>query len=231
MDNIELLAEKREIRGKKVKRLRAEGWVPAVLYSSDLPSTPIKLEEIELYKVLQQAGGTSLIDLRLDGESEPYVVLAREVQRDVLTSRLQHVDFYRVRLDQTIKTSPRVEITGISPLVESGEAVLVQPLNQIEVECLPTELINSITVDVSGLEKMDDSITIGDLTVPAGVTLLADLDEVVVSVVPPRAAMALEEEAEAEEELELPEGVLPEEMEMVEEGAEGAVEEGFEEED
>lgn len=204
MERIELRSSVRTVKGKQVKRLRSQGWVPAVLYGSTLPPKSLQLEEGDLYKTLQVAGATSLINLFVADEAEPYVVLAREIQRDVFTGRLQHVDFFQVQLDHKIKTMPYLEIVGESPLVSSGGAVLVQILNRIEVECLPTDLVHSIQVDISGLKKLDDSITIGDLPVPPGVTLLADPNDTVVSVVPPRAALA--EEAAEEEEF-LPEGV------------------------
>ena len=83
--------------------------------------------------------------------------------------------------------------------------MLVQILNQVEVECLPSDLVNSIPVDISVLESLEDSIAIGDLPVPTGVTILADPSDTVVSVVPPRVALeeeleeAVPEEAVAEE--------------------------------
>ena len=209
MGNVNLEAKSREIVGKKVKRLRNDGWIPAVLFGAKQASTPVQVEERELDRALGQAGSTALIDLQLDSEREPHLVLVRDIQRDVLTSRLQHVDFYQVQLDQKVKTSPALNIVGKAPAVEAGGAILVQILNQVEVECLPTDLIDSIDVDVSSLETLDDSITIGDLHVPSGVTILADPGDIVVSVVVPRAAfLEEEEEAAALEELEM-EGLVP----------------------
>jgi large subunit ribosomal protein L25 len=202
MEKVSLQAKTRTVRGKKNKRLREEGWIPAVLYGSDRSSKPIKLEEMSLFKTLQIAGATSLIDLFVDDAPKADVVLAREIQRDILTGRLQHVDFYKVRLDHKIKTMPYLEVIGTSPLVASGQAVLVQILNQIEVECLPKDLVDSFQVDVSGLETLNDSISIADLDVPPGVTILADPGDTIVSVVPPRAALIEEEEEAAELEME-----------------------------
>ncbi len=218
MDNMELQAQSREIHGKQVKRLRADGWVPAVLFGAQIASRSIQVEELSLSKTLKQAGSTTLINLFVDDESQPHIVIAREIQRDILTSRLQHVDFYQVQLDHKIRTSPALELIGESPLVKSGDAVLVHILNNVEVECLPGDLINSIPVDVSVLERMDDSITIADLPVPDTITILADPTDVVVSVVPPRAAF--EEEVEVEEEEALVEfelGGVEEEVEEEEE--------------
>ncbi|MGD8625209.1 MAG: 50S ribosomal protein L25 [Anaerolineae bacterium] len=197
MERIELKTSSRQILGKKVKHLRAEGVIPGVLFGAKVPTTHIQVDERDLSKALQEAGATALIDLYVDDNPEPHVVLAREIQRDILTSRLQHVDFYQVQLDRMVKTMPALEIVGQSPLVESGAAVLVRVLTQIEVECLPTDLIDSIEVDVTSLETLNDSITLADLDVPPGVRILADPSDVVASVVPPRAAL---EEIEPEEE-------------------------------
>lgn len=211
MENVRLDAENREITGKKVKRLRAQGWIPAVLFGAEQTSIPVQVEERELERSLSQAGSTALVDLYIDSEAKPHIVLVRDVQRDVLTSRLQHVDFYQVQLDRKVRTSPALHLVGEAPIVETSMGVLVQILNQVEVECLPSDLIDSIEVDVSSLETLDDSITIGDLQVPPGVTILADPGDAVVSVVVPRAAF-LEEEEEAAElaELEMEEIALGE---------------------
>lgn len=213
MERVELKAQRRTLVGKQVKRLRSEGLVPAVVYGPDLASKPITTEERDLSQVLRQAGTTSLINLAVDEDPEPDVVLAREIQRDILTGRLLHVDFYQVRLTEKVKTTPRLEFVGESPLVRAGEAVLIHAMTDIEVECLPTDLIDSIQVDVSGLETLDDNITVADLRVPDAVTILADPGDTVASVVPTRAALVEEEEMLVEEfisEEEEPELVAPE---------------------
>jgi large subunit ribosomal protein L25 len=171
-----------------------------------MDSRPIQIEQRDLYGALQEAGSTALIDLYVDQESEANVVLAREIQRNILTGHLLHVDFYQVRLTEKVKTMPRLEILGESPLVKAGTAVMINAMNEVEVECLPTDLISSIPVDVSGLESMEDSIVVGDLPVPAAVTILADPGDVVVSLVPPRVILEEEEEIEEIEEGEEVEG-------------------------
>jgi large subunit ribosomal protein L25 len=194
MENVKLAAKNREVVGKKVRKLRAEGWIPAVLFGAKQAATPLQVEERELDRTLRQAGSTALIDLYLNNEPNPHIVLVRDIQRDVLTSRLQHVDFYQVQLDVKVKTSPALNFVGEAPIVETSKGVLVHILSHVEVECLPSDLIDSIDVDVSSLKSLDDSITISDLQVPSGVTILADPGDVVVSVVAPRAALV--EEAE-----------------------------------
>jgi large subunit ribosomal protein L25 len=212
MERVELEAQSRSVQGKKVKQLRVQGWIPAVVYGPDIEPKTIQAPERAFVKAMQEAGTTSLIDLLIDGGAKPYLVLARDIQRHILTGRLQHVDFYQVRLTEKVKTSPRLEIVGESHLIESGRGVLVQIMNQVEVECLPTDLISSIPVDISALESLEDSISVSDLPIPDGVTVLADPSDTVASVVPPRIARELEELDEGvvvlEEEVE--EGVVAE---------------------
>jgi large subunit ribosomal protein L25 len=202
MERVELRSNSRTVQGKKVKQLRQAGWIPAVVFGPDMAARSIQIEERDLHGALQTAGSTALIDLYVDKEPEPNVVLAREVQRNILTGSLLHVDFYQVRLTETVKTMPRLEIVGEAPLVKAGTAVMIHTMNEIEVECLPTDLIDSIPVDVSGLETLEDTIVVGDLPVPPGVTIRADPSEVVVSLVSTRISLAEEEGLEEGEEVE-----------------------------
>lgn len=196
MERFELRANRRTVRGKQVKQLRVQGLVPAVVYGPDTPALAIEAPERSMVDALGQAGSTQLIDLFVDDEAKPTMVLARDIQRHVLSGRVLHVDFYQVRLTEKVRTTPRLVIVGESPLVKSSIAVMIHSMSEVDVECLPTDLIDSIPVDVSGLESMSDSVLIGDLPVPEGVTILADLEETVVSLVPVR--VLEEEEAEAE---------------------------------
>jgi large subunit ribosomal protein L25 len=208
MENIDLRSESRMVTGKRVKQLRADGWIPAVVFGPDTPSRSIQIDQRQMHRVLQQAGSTALINLFVDDGKKPSPVLARDIQRDAVSGQLLHVDFYQVRLTEKVKTTPRLDIVGESPAVKSGLAVMIHSMTEVEVECLPTDLINSIPVDISGLETLDHSIVVGDLPIPESVTLLADPSDVVVSLVTTRAAVSEEaelEEAELEEEAEVDE--------------------------
>lgn len=198
MERIELRTETRTTHGKQVKRLRAASQIPAVVYGPDMSSQSIQIDERGLVKVLQEAGATALIDLFIDDASEARVVLAREIQRDSLTGRAMHVDFYEVRLTETVRTMPRLEFVGSSPAADAGLGVLIHGMTSVEIECLPTELISSIEVDVSVLETLEDVITVSDLPVPETVTVIADPNEMVASVVPTRMEVVEEEELELE---------------------------------
>jgi large subunit ribosomal protein L25 len=197
MEREELRARSRTVIGKQVRQMRAQEWVPAVVYGPDQPARSIEAPERALVRVLRRAGDTSLIDLFVDDEGAATVVLAREVQRNALNGRLVHVDFYQVRLTQRVKTTPHLRFHGEPAAVKAGTAVLLHNMTQVEIECLPTDLIHSIDVDVSGLVNLGDSIYVRDLPIPPGITLLDDPNDVVASLIQTR--MAIAEEVKEEE--------------------------------
>ena len=222
MEQFELKAEKRTIIGKKVKGLRREGLIPAVLYGPKTEPIPIQCDKRELQHVLARAGGTNMISVRIGKARQPKMALAREVQRDVITGDLYHVDFYQVVMTETVKTEVNIILSGEPPAVQQAEAMLLQGADSVEIECLPGDLIHSIEVDVSTLLEIDDAIYVKDLQVPDNVTILTDGNELVAKI--QRLRLAEEEEEEVEEEmLEM----APEEVEVIAKGKE--VEEAEEE--
>jgi len=158
---------------------------------------------------MAQVGSSTLIDLEVDGKT--YKALVREVQRDVITKEMIHLDFLNVAMDVKIKTVVPVELVGEAPAVRDLGGVLVTGLSEIEVEALPSDLPDRITVDLEALQDFNDSITVGDLYLGEGVTVLTDPDEAIANVV----YQTMEEEiVEVEEEL-----VAEVEPEVVERGA------------
>ncbi len=216
-DRVELTAQKRTLLGSKVKQLRREGWVPGVMYGRDFASQSLQFEERALNKVLSQVGGSQLIKIKIEGEKEPEQTLLREVQRDVITGSLLHVDFYRVMMTEAITTEIPLLITGESPIAEQREGILLYGLSEVEVECLPGDLVDAIEVDLSDLTEVGQAMLVRDLAVPASIKVLTEPDETIVHVVPVE-EMVIEEEVEEEivEEI-LLEG---EEMPIPEEGEE-----------
>jgi large subunit ribosomal protein L25 len=198
MEREELRARSRTVTGKQVRQLRAQDWVPAVVYGPDQRARSIEAPERVLARVLKQAGDTSLINLYVDDEAAETVVLAREIQRNPLNGRLLHADFYQVRLTQKVKTNPHLRFHGEPAAIKAGTAVLLHSMTQLEIECLPTALIHTIDVDVSGLVNVGDSIFVRDLQVPDGITVLDDPNDPVASLVQIR--MAIKEEEVVEEE-------------------------------
>ena len=196
MEQFELEAEKRTIIGKRVKGLRREGLVPAILYGPETQPMPIQCDGRELQRVLARAGGTNLISLRIGDAGKPKMALAREVQRDAITSELHHVDFYQVVMTEKVTAEVNMVFIGEPPAVQQREFMLLQGADSVEIECLPGDLIHSIEVDLSSL-GIDDAIYVKDLRVPDNVTILTDGDELVANV----QRLRVEEEEEVEEEV------------------------------
>lgn len=193
MDTIKLEAQPRSILGKKVKDLRRQGLVPANVYGRHLESTPVQLAERSVALQLQRASGSSLFTLEVDGS--PRTVLVKQLQRHPTTGRVLHVDFYQVAMTEKLRATVPLHFVGEAPAVRQSGGTLLHSVTSVEVESLPADLPSSIEVDVSGLETTADTITVADLRLPSGVTVLSDPAGVVATVVPP--AVAPEEAAEA----------------------------------
>lgn len=205
MDRLSLKAKERDILGKKVKNLRNKGFLPAHIFGKNISSESILVDTQEFMRVYHQAGESGLIDLKI-GSDKTKPVLVREVQMDPQTDRPFHIDFYQVNLTQKVSVSVSVVLIGEEPeVVHMGEAVVIQPMNEIEVEALPAELPEHIEVDISQLQQIGDAILVSSLSVPTGVTLLADPEATVVKLdnaVTEETQEEIEEEqaAEAQEE-------------------------------
>jgi len=182
MQQIELTVQKREVLGKKVKSLRREGLIPGVLYGRETDPVSLQVEEKELNYVLAQAGEHRLIALKIGRAREPQMALTRDVQWDVITGRPVHVDFYAVVMTEKITTEVPLVFVGKAPAAERAEVILLQGLDEIEIECLPGDLIEAIEVDLSGLREIDQAIYVKDLRVPPTVDVLTDAEELIVKV-------------------------------------------------
>jgi large subunit ribosomal protein L25 len=205
--------EKREEFGSRTsRRLRKTGRVPGVVYGgSDGESISFSADARELRRVLVGAG--ALIDLKVGGDTKPVIV--KDTQLHPVRGELLHIDFLQVRLDEKIQTTVPLVVEGQeeSPGIKEG-GVLEVPTHLLNIEALPTEIPENITVDVSGL-GMTETMHLSALTAPAGVTFLDDPEETIVATIVIPAEEP--EEPEVEEETEL----VGEEAEG-EEGAEGA---------
>ncbi len=179
MKREKLVVEKRKVLGKKVKNLRREGILPANIYGKDFKSSSVQVPVKDFEKVFKEAGETGLVDLQVDSQIIP--ILIHNVQADYLGNPL-HADFYKVNLKEKVKTMVPIEITGEPKAVTDKIGLLMQILNEIEVEALPAELPEKIEVDVENLANIDDQITVGNLKVSEGVTLLSDPNQVIVKI-------------------------------------------------
>jgi len=200
MQQIELRAENRELLGKRTKRLRTSGIIPAVLYGPKTNSLTLQIPERELHLALAVAGTNRLIRLWLDEAEEPRVVLIRDIQRDSITHSLLHVDFYEVVMTEKITAQIPITIVGESPAVAKKGGLLVRGLDSLDVHCLPSQLEEAIEVDISVLEDVDQAILVKDLDVGEGIDILSNPDEVVAQVLTVREEV-VEEVLEVEEEV------------------------------
>jgi len=198
-ETISLKAKIREKLGKKVKALRKQKLLPAILYGYKAQNTPLEIESKDFEKIYEKAGQTTLINLDVPN-SGPHKVLIHDLQFDPISGNIIHVDFHQVKMTEKIKTEVPIETMGDAPAVLELDGNLILNKDTIEIECLPQDLIHKIKVDISGLKTFEDKILIKDLKVPAKVEILNDPEEVVVLVTPPRTEEELAELEETPEE-------------------------------
>jgi large subunit ribosomal protein L25 len=207
MERVSLSAQERTATGKGgAKRTRRAGLVPAVLYGRDRTPRPVAVGRKELVSALHTAGRNALIDLRItqDGDAQTEVVMIEEIQRDHIKREILHVDLHLISLTEALEVSVPVVLTGTPEGVASGGGILEQPLREVEVKCLPTQIPDRLTLDVSGL-RVGASLHVSDLRVAEGIEILTPPQEVLAAVVAPaveeEAAAAPEAEAAAEPEV------------------------------
>jgi large subunit ribosomal protein L25 len=195
-----LMAEPREIHGKKVKRLRREGLVPGVVYGPVLKETvSVSVNEREFRKFYMAHGHSTIFTLKWDGGNQP--VLIREVQRDPVRQDMLHVDFFAPNMMVKLRQSVAVTLQHSADI--DGGGVLQHVLNDIEVEALPSDLPSEILVDVSNLTSVGDSLHVRDIVAPDNVEIITDPDTTVASVI---VQVSQSDEDEEETEGEVAEG-------------------------
>lgn len=204
-----LAAEPRTVLGKKVRRLRREGVIPANLVEAGRPSIAMQVSERALADVVRAQATGQLVDLESPDISEP--VLMDDVEIDTLTNRLVHLTLRKVDLTKPINVMVRVSLEGRAPASDNAELLVLQHLQEVEVSALPAEIPSSLMGDVSGLVDIGDEVCVSDLRSADGTyEPVDDLDVVVVQVTAARAVEEEEEEDELEEVL-LEEGAEPSE--------------------
>ncbi|MBI2032277.1 MAG: 50S ribosomal protein L25 [Candidatus Levybacteria bacterium] len=174
-----LKVEKREIFGKKLKKLRREGLLPANIYGKDIKSQAVLLPVEDFKKTYKEVGETGLIDIELDGKSTPVLIHNTQVTFD---QNILHTDFYKVNLKEKVKAMIPIEFIGEPKAVTEKIGILMHILNEVEVEALPEELPENVEVNVEPLAAIDEQITVADLKTSEGVTLLTDPAQVVAKI-------------------------------------------------
>lgn len=208
MSETTIEVHQRDETGKSVnRRLRREGWIPAVVYGAGKDPVPIQVERTRFLELLRESGSENAVfQLELAGTGKKRHTMVRQIDADPITRRVLHVDFQRVLMDETVRVSIPIEIVGVAEGVKTHGGVLDFVTREIAIECLPGDIPNSVEIEVTPLE-IGDHLETGDLELPEGVALMDEADKVVVSIAPPRVEVEEEEEEELliEAELEEPE--------------------------
>lgn len=209
--NVFMLNLKAKIRkdlGKKVKKLREQDILPAVLYGPKIKNLSLEVDLKEFENIYKEAGESSLLSLEVGDEKFP--VLIHEVKKDPLTGKPTHIDFYQPILTEEIEATVPIVFEGEAPAVKELGGTLVREISEVEVKALPQNLPHEIKVNVENLKTLKDEVLIKDLKLPEGVTIQREQNEIVAVVIAP-------ETEKIEEELEKPVEEKIEEVEGVEE--------------
>ena len=176
----------RETIGKKVKRLRLEGVMPANIYGRGIESRAVQMPSRSALAMLREHGLNTLVEIDVEGEDAPRSVVVRGTQRHPVTRELQHIDFYQVDLNRVIQASVPVHLTGEAPAVATHHGVVLQGMDTVLVEALPASMPTSLDVSIDSLVELEATLTVGDIQLPEGVRLLIDAGSMLVRVAPPR---------------------------------------------
>src|SRR3989344_3459354 len=221
MAEFTLQVKMREKAGKNLDTMRKQGSIPAVMYGHDTDPQMFWVQYVNFAKLYAKAGESSIIEVAPE-KGKAVNVIVQDVQLDPLTSRFSHIDLFQVRMDEKLEAHIPLEFVGAAPAVRELGGILLKPVEEVLVSCLPKDLPHALIIDLSSLKTFDDHIQIKDLQIPAGVTVLAEADTTIALVEAPRTEAemaALDEKVEAD--VTKVEGVVKEEA-SAEEGAAAA---------
>ena len=185
-----------KIRKRPSKESRKNGFIPAVLYGRGYENQNLELEAIEFARLFRDAGTSNLIELKLDN-GKNIKTLLQDIQKNPATGKIEHIDLFKVDMKEKIKTEIPLEFIGENDLIIQQEGTLITNKDAVEVECLPADLVDHITVDITAINDWDDNIKVADLCLPNGIEVLDDIEEVIVLIQQPRSEeelAALDEE-------------------------------------
>jgi len=201
-------AEKRDSGGKNVaRRIRREGNLPAILYGSEAENIPLVLDKKDIFGILKSESGENTI-FQVVVDKETPEVMIKDYQQDVTTDELLHVDLIRISMDKEIRVTVPIVLTGDAVGVKTEGGFVEFITRDVEVECLPSAIPESITVDISELH-LNQSIKIEELPPIEGVKVMSDPQYVIVAVEAPSVEEEVVEVEEEEEEI-MAEGEQPE---------------------
>jgi len=188
----------REITGSKVKNLRKEGAIPAVLYGNGIKNISLTVNLKEFSKMFKESGENTVIDLSIDnnGKEENRNVLVHSVQFDPISGLIIHADLYEVNMKEKVEANIPLVFLGESEAVKSENGVLVKNFLEVEVSALPGDLPQEIEINLEVLKTFGDVIKASDIKVSEAVELKMSGEEIIASVTPPRSEEELAELSE-----------------------------------
>lgn len=199
--------------------IRKEGKIPAIVYGKNFEPIAIAIEALDFQHIFRAAGTSHLIDMNV-GDNR-FKTLVKDIQLDPVSGKVIHVDFMKINMKEKITAEVPLVFINESPAVVTQEGSLINPVDSIEIECLPADLPAEITVDLAVLDDFEKNIKVSDLNIPSGVEVLSDPEEIIAFVQEPRS-----EEEMAELETEIVEDVEAIEVENAGEAAPAEGEEG-----
>jgi large subunit ribosomal protein L25 len=201
--SLTLSARTREAKGATI---RTKSILPAVVYGMGDKATSVTLSYEEFVKLYDQAGEASLIDLTLNDKSEGKVLI-HDIQYDPVSDLIIHVDLRRIDMNKPMTAQVELRFIGEAPIIKEQGGTLMHNLSEVEVECLPKDLISHIDVDISALATFDDAIKVKDLQVPGTVKVISPQAEDLVAKATP---------AMSEEEMKALEAAAPADLSKIE---------------
>lgn len=207
---------------EKAKKIRQDDKIPAIVYGKNFDNKKVCVDKFAFMRLFREAGSSNLVDLNID-DKENEKVLIHDTEVHPIDGSIEHIDFLKINMKEKIKTEIPIEYVGETPLVVEQEGSFIANKDSVEVECLPSDLVDHIDVDISGLTEFDQNIRIADIKVPSTIEIINDPEEVIALVQPPRSEEELaaldEEVVEDVEAVEVEKGgEKPEEGEEAKEG-------------
>jgi large subunit ribosomal protein L25 len=183
MKEVILEAEARDISTKHtLKDMRIKGMIPAIFYGHGEKAMSLSVNARKFDDILRSGGGNVLVNIKLGADSKTAIV--KQIQRDVISRKPIHIDFQAISMKEKIEVSVPIHIIGIAPGVKLSGGVMEHVVREVRVSCLPTDIPEAISVDVSKLE-INHSIAIKDLPKMEGIDVLTEPNSIIVNIVAP----------------------------------------------
>lgn len=184
--DIEVLEVEPREQADKAKNLRKAGWIPAQYYGHGVENQSLKVEYQTFRKLYRKAGENTVLELHIGDKKKKANVLVHHIDLDPVTDQIEHIDFINVRMDEEVHTHIPLNFVGQAPAVKDHGGIFNAVSHDVEVKCLPKDLVHEIEVDISGLAELGASLHFSDVVMPKGITMLNNPELTVAMVVAPK---------------------------------------------